>query len=233
MNEVLGARGDGAGLDLGEFARGASHDLANQLNAISMNAELAKLLLDRAQPKRLCEVLDNLIADCARCGRIIQGMQSFGADLIPHVPEKVTIRSLVDAAIDIVAQDRPNALSCCCGEMDVQIVVDRAAFENAIAGLLHNAIEAGAGAVEIQLRHDGNFVVIEFHDNGPGISAELRARAVDAFFTTHLDEAGHCGLGLTLAHALARRYGGTLGIAENNGAGACVELRLPESLILI
>jgi signal transduction histidine kinase len=162
---------------------------------------------------------------------MIQGMQSFGAHLIPHAPEKVTLRNLVDVAIDTVAQDRPNALSCCCGEMDIQIVVDRAAFENAIAGLLHNAIEAGAGAVEIQLRHDGNFVVIEFHDNGPGISAALRARAVDAFFTTHRDEAGHCGLGLTLANALVRRHGGTLRIAENNGAGACVELRLPESLV--
>jgi signal transduction histidine kinase len=233
MNEVLGAREDGAGLDLGEFARGASHDLANLFNAISMNAELARLLLDRAQPKRLREVIDNLTADCARCGRMIQGMQSFGAGLFPHAPEKVTIRSLVDVAIDTVAQGRPNTLSCCCGEMDIQIVVDRAAFEHAIAGLLRNAVEAGASNVEIQLRHDGTFIVIEFHDNGTGIPTELRARAVDAFFTTHQDEAGHCGLGLTLAHALARRHGGTLQIVENIGAGACIELRLPESLVEI
>ncbi|HEY7873363.1 MAG TPA: HAMP domain-containing sensor histidine kinase [Rudaea sp.] len=231
-NEVLGASGDGGQLDLGEFVRGASHDLANLFNAVSMNAELTKLLLDRAEPKRLREVLDNLIADCARCGRMIQGMQSFGADLYPHAPETVAVRDLVDAAIDIVAQDRPNALSCSCGEMDTQIVVDRAAFESAIAGLLYNALEAGASAVAIHFRRDEEFVVIEFRDNGAGIPVELRARAVEAFFTTHVGDAGHCGLGLTLAHVLARRHGGTLAIAANNGAGTCVELRLPQALAM-
>lgn len=229
---VSGARaansGD-AGLELGDFVRRASHDLANTFNTISINADLAKMWLKGERWEKLSEILDRLSSDCARCGGMIQGMQRFGSGMTYQPPEAVPVCRLIDAAINSAAQGRVEVPRMHrSGDVDARIAVDCAAFEPAIVGLLHNAMEAGATAIEVYLRRDGNFVAIEFRDNGVGIPVELRSRVVEAFFTTRRSE-GHCGLGLTLAHELARRHGGTLTIDGNKGAGVCIELRLPES----
>jgi signal transduction histidine kinase len=221
---------DSDGLDLGAFVRGAAHDIANPLNAISLNAELAKLLLERDQPERARAVLERLLADCARCGRMVQGMQRFGSGLHAYRREAISARALIDAAVAVAAQERSGALPALrIDGVDAQISVDRPALERAIAGLLHNAAEAGATAIEIRIRPDGDAVAIDIRDNGGGIPVELRARVAEPFFTTRRAE-GSSGLGLTLVHELLRSHGGALVIAENAGGGAHIELRLPQNL---
>lgn len=221
---------DGDGLDLGAFVRGAAHDFANPLNAISLNAELAKLLLERDQPGRACEVLERLLADCARCGRMVQGMQRFGSGLHAYPREAISARALIDAAVAVTAQERSGALPALrIDGVDAQISVDRPALERTIAGLLHSAAEAGATMIEIRIRRDDDSVAIDIRDNGGGIPVEPRARVAEPFFTTRRAE-GSSGLGLTLAHELLRTHGGALIIAENAGGGTHIELRLPQHL---
>jgi signal transduction histidine kinase len=216
-------------LDLGTFVRGAAHDIANPLNAISMNGELAKLLLDRGQPVRAREVLELLLADCTRCAQVVQGMQRFGSGLHAYAREVVAARALIDAAVDLAAQERSGGLPALRVKgVDANICVDRRALERALAGLIHNAAEAGATTIDICMRRDGGSVVIDIRDNGAGIPAELRERSCEPFFTTRRAE-GKSGLGLTLAHELLHTHGGDLSIAENTGGGTHIALRLPEA----
>ncbi|MDR3386070.1 MAG: HAMP domain-containing sensor histidine kinase [Rudaea sp.] len=221
--------GDDAALDLGEFVRGLAHDIANPLNAIAMNAELAKLLLEREQPERAREVLDRLLADCARCGRWIQGVQRFGSGLHAHPRETISVRVLVDAAIKLAGQERIGDLPAVCVDgVDAPVLVDRPALERAIAGLLHNAAEADAGKIQIQMRGEGDRVLIDIRDDGGGIAPELRARVAESFYSTRRGTGGS-GLGLTLACELLRAHGGELDISENMPRGTCIGLRLPRA----
>jgi two-component system C4-dicarboxylate transport sensor histidine kinase DctB len=216
-----------AALDLGAFVRGAAHDIANPLNAIAMNAELVKLLLEREQPARAREALDRLLEDCARCGRLIQGMQRFGSGLHAGPRSSVRARTLIDGAIDLLAQERPTPLPAFHrDDVDVEVSVDRPALERAIAGVLHNAAEAQADTIQIRTRQDGDIVIIEVRDNGVGIAADAHSKVAEPFYSTHRAD-GHSGLGLTLARELLAMHGGNLNVAANSPRGTCVELRLP------
>src|SRR5512141_1366598 len=136
------ASAEAATLDLGAFVRGAAHDIANPLNAIAMNAELVKLLLERDQPARAREALDRLLEDCARCGRLIQGMQRFGSGLHAGPRHSVAVNALIAAAIDLVRQERTAAMPAFhCDGIDATVLVDAPALERCIAGVLHNAAE--------------------------------------------------------------------------------------------
>ncbi len=72
----------------------------------------------------------------------------------------------------------------------------------------------------------GDYVLITVADNGPGMSAEICARAFDAFFTTKERGRG-TGLGLAMVHGFCRQSGGDAQIVSELGVGTCVHLWLP------
>jgi signal transduction histidine kinase len=216
-----------AALDLGAFVRGAAHDFANPLNAIAMNAELVKMLLEREQPARAREALDRLLEDCARCGRLIQGMQRFGSGLHAGPHRTIAVRALIDGAIELVVQERAATLPAFhCDGTPASVCVDSPALERAIASVLHNAAEAQADTIQIFTHDEDSAVVIAIRDNGTGIAADAHDKVAEPFYTTRRTH-GHSGLGLTLVRELMRTHGGKLSIVANSPHGTCVELRLP------
>jgi signal transduction histidine kinase len=78
--------------------------------------------------------------------------------------------------------------------------------------LLDNAIDAvgEAGTITLETRRDGECILVEIADTGPGIPAEARARVFEPFFTTKQVGQG-TGLGLDTARRVVQeRHGGTL-----------------------
>jgi two-component system sensor histidine kinase RegB len=69
---------------------------------------------------------------------------------------------------------------------------------------------------------------VTVEDAGPGMTAEVLARAVEPFFSTKPPGKG-MGLGLFLARTLAEGLGGELTIRSEPGAGATARLDLPRS----
>jgi two-component system NtrC family sensor kinase len=69
-------------------------------------------------------------------------------------------------------------------------------------------------------------VRIEVGDTGPGISAEVRARIFEAFFTTKPLGEG-TGLGLSLCRNIVDEHGGTLDVQSEPGHGATFVIDLP------
>lgn len=52
------------------------HKLRNPINTISMNAELAKLMIgEKRNPEDLEVLIDRIIAQCASCADIISSME--------------------------------------------------------------------------------------------------------------------------------------------------------------
>ncbi len=230
MNDVRTTQdtsSDDATLDLGAFVRDLAHDIANPLNAISMNAELARLLLDRDQPARAREAIVRLLEDCARCGRFIQGIQRFGSGLHAHPREVIAVRTLVSSAMKLAGGERIAGLpEVLIKGDDVQVRADRPALERALAGLLHNAAEAGADAIQVHTCNEADAVLIEIRDNGGGVAPESVDKLAKPFYSTRRSEGGS-GLGLTLARELLRAHGGSMRITPNTPCGTCIELRLP------
>ena len=73
---------------------------------------------------------------------------------------------------------------------------------------------------------DGDEVVIEIEDDGPGIPPEIRERIYEPFFTTKEVGKG-TGQGLALARTTIERHRGSLSCATDVGAGTTFTVRLP------
>jgi anti-sigma regulatory factor (Ser/Thr protein kinase) len=92
-----------------------------------------------------------------------------------------------------------------------------------ILDILENSIAASASRIEIELEEDTrrDLLCLEIRDNGRGMDAQTRKRALDPFFTTKTTR--RVGLGLPLLAQAARESGGTLQIASQPGQGTLVK----------
>jgi signal transduction histidine kinase len=96
-----------------------------------------------------------------------------------------------------------------------------------------NALEAmgDRGTLTVRWRPaEGERVVVEFIDDGPGIPADDLRRVGEPFFTT---KRGGTGLGLAIAQRIVERHGGTLEIESPPGRGTCARVALPGAAVVL
>jgi signal transduction histidine kinase len=94
--------------------------------------------------------------------------------------------------------------------------------------LIDNAVDAmhGRGTLRITTRPDGEWVVVEIGDTGPGMSDAVAARAFEAFYTTK-DVGKGSGLGLDIARrVVVERHGGSIDI-ESRPGDTVLRVRIP------
>ena len=93
--------------------------------------------------------------------------------------------------------------------------------------LIDNAVAAAGEGGQVTLRtlRQGDFLVVEVEDDGPGIPDDVGGRIFDAFFTTKPPGEG-TGLGLDIAKRIAARHHGDLRLKPGPG-GACFQVLLP------
>jgi signal transduction histidine kinase len=94
--------------------------------------------------------------------------------------------------------------------------------------LIDNALDAmdGTGTLTVTTGTDGQDVVVEIGDNGPGMPLAVAARAFEPFFTTKGVGKG-AGLGLDVARRIVEeRHGGSIRIDSHPG-DTNVRVRLP------
>jgi signal transduction histidine kinase len=94
--------------------------------------------------------------------------------------------------------------------------------------LIDNAVDAmeGTGTLRVATRLEGNNVVVEIGDTGPGMPPHVADRAFEAFYTTK-DVGKGTGLGLDIARRIVvERHGGTITIDSRAGA-TVLQVRLP------
>jgi signal transduction histidine kinase len=92
-----------------------------------------------------------------------------------------------------------------------------------ILDIVRNSIAASAGEVRILIEEDTvkDALSLEVSDNGKGMDAETRKRALDPFFTTKA--ARRIGLGLPLLAQAAREAGGSIEVDSAPGKWTTVK----------
>ena len=94
--------------------------------------------------------------------------------------------------------------------------------------IIDNAADAlqGQGEITIRTRHEGEWVVIEIEDDGPGIPAEIQPRVFEPFYTTKPPGQG-TGLGLDISYnVVAHNHRGDINVFSEPGK-TCFRVRLP------
>jgi signal transduction histidine kinase len=93
--------------------------------------------------------------------------------------------------------------------------------------LIANAIDAVPqnGKVHVSAAREGDELVVQVADNGPGIPPDIQTRIFDPFFTTKGVGRG-TGLGLDIARRVVERHNGTLTFSTGS-AGTTFRVALP------
>jgi signal transduction histidine kinase len=106
------------------------------------------------------------------------------------------------------------------------VAVDGLELELALWCLIENAIDAGSRTIAVGCAvDDAGRVAIEILDDGCGLVAESKQRALEPFFTT---KSGRLGIGLNIAKRVAYRAKGELQLAARTDVeGVRAALLLP------
>jgi signal transduction histidine kinase len=96
--------------------------------------------------------------------------------------------------------------------------------------ILDNAVDAlqGKGEIIIRTRAEGERVIVEIQDNGPGIPVEIQRRIFEPFYTTKPPGLG-TGLGLHIAYTVVNNHGGRIDLSSKPGE-TCFQVSLPTQL---
>lgn len=123
------------------------------------------------------------------------------------------------------------------------VLADPAQVRLVVENLLSNAIRAVGehGSIAVSLRNveldertaafradlsPGPYLRLTVQDNGCGMSEEVATRIFDPFFTTEASR-GAQGLGLSVAHGIARAHDGGITVLSEQGLGSTFCLYLP------
>lgn len=100
-----------------------------------------------------------------------------------------------------------------------------AELNQVITNLVDNAIQAAASLVTLRTLVDGDYVVCQVADDGPGIPAGILGRIWEPFFTTKPPGQG-TGLGLSISRRIIQSHRGVLEVESEPGS-TTFTIRLP------
>jgi signal transduction histidine kinase len=135
--------------------------------------------------------------------------------------QRIDVTSGIESTLTMLAHKLRDGVTVVCEYgADVPESEAYAAELNQVwTNLIDNAIDAmdGRGTLRISTRAVADNVQIDIADIGPGVSAEVAARAFEAFHTTK-DVGKGTGLGLDIARRIIiERHGGTITIKSRPG----------------
>ncbi len=209
-----------------------AHDLRNILSSVR---GYAQLLLSMVDDDKAVEYVAIIEAESSRCCELIDRMLR-PAELTGGSASESDAARAVERACELtrgeVALEGVNLTLEAEGELP-PAAIPQEDLERVLLNLLRNGVQATprGGRVEVRVRScrlddDAPGVEIEVSDTGCGIPDHARKTILEPFFSTHGPGVG-LGLGLSISSALIRRYGGSIRVESEQGAGTTFTVRLP------
>ena len=226
---------------LRRFLADASHELRTPLTSIRGYAELFRrgagddpqdTALSMRRIEQESQRMGTLVEDLLFLARAGQGrpVERRPVDLARVASDAVHDARVVDPERRI-GLDAPQELT---------VTGDDDRLRQVVANLLGNALaHTPAGSpVEVRLRSEPGWAVVEVSDDGPGIAPEDAAHLFEPFYRAdasrernHLAEgdpaASGAGLGLSIVAAIAEAHGGEASVRSEPGTGTTFSVRLP------
>jgi len=222
---------------VGRLAAGIAHEINNPLQMITNQAGWIAELLPEEDPKQLknmeeyTKAVEQIKYHVRRAGTITHRLLGFSRK-IGEQKENVKINDLIEEAISFVEQEAHFQSILITRRFDDNLpltMTDGPQLQQVFLNMLNNSMDAieQNGEIIISTRSvDDKKLIIEFSDNGPGITDENIQRIFDPFFTTK-DVGKGTGLGLYISYNIIEKLGGSITAGNRAGDGAVFTIALP------
>lgn len=216
---------------LNTLMAGIAHNLNNPLTTVRTFLELLPSRYETDAEFRT-SYYDLVLKELARIRALIGSMmQAVAVPAESGEPWQLTglVRD-VETYVRGVANEKGIRFECRTAPTLPPLSAGREAVKQALIVLLDNAIafSPNGGLVALDCRvlegENGRRILLEVSDEGPGIAPQNQKKIFDPFFSTR---PGGIGIGLFVAHCVARAHGGSLDFSTRHPHGACFSLSLP------
>jgi signal transduction histidine kinase/ActR/RegA family two-component response regulator len=220
---------------LGRLTGGMAHDFNNVLSVIQSNVELIALLSSEERIRERAGAAKSAVERGAKLtGQLLSFARNQSLDLRP-LSVALLFEAVAGLARPLLGPSIELSTSIEAGAE--RALSDASQLEMAMLNLAINARDALDGSGKISFRAsrgqppehllpDGDYVLIEVCDTGPGMSEDVAARVFEPFFTTKPVGKG-TGLGLSQVYVMAQRSGGAAFVLGGEGTGATIGMWLP------
>ncbi len=197
---------------LGILTSGIAHQLNNPLNNISTSCQILLEEIHHGDREHINRLLANIDQEVDRTRDIVKGLLDFSREREFQL-DWVNLENIVLRTIQLISSQLPPGVEIL-SEIpeDLDIYLDGQKFQEVLLNLVLNAIQAmpqGTGLVNISAKKNYQDIEITIEDDGCGIPSENLPNIFDPFFSTK--EIGYgTGLGLSVAHGIVERHGGTI-----------------------
>ncbi len=214
------------------FVADAAHELRSPLTALSLHLQL----LERARGESDRELATSrLRAAIERATHLVSQLLTLARNEpdAPHVAP-------LPAALDAIARDAVADVQSLADLRRIQVQVEAAttamvkadadALRILVRNLIDNAVRYSPEGSLVQVRVQSNAqrrTVLEVTDQGPGIPAADRSRAVARFYRAPGAAEGGSGLGLAIVKAIAQRHGAEVTLVDADPHGLRVLVSFP------
>jgi signal transduction histidine kinase len=219
--------------DLAQFARAASHELAEPLRMVASHVQL----LARRHGDRLGDDGDHIRYAVEGTTR----MHSLLGDLLAYTQAATADPARTPVALDHVLAEVARRLDGTMARKDAEITVgplptvsaDPGQLTQVLQHLLDNAVKFHAAdrrpRVRVSADRSGQGWRVSVADNGIGIAPHHAERLFTLFQRLHhRDQYPGNGIGLVLCKRLVEHHGGRIWVDPNPGGGTVVSFTIPD-----
>ncbi len=210
-----------------------AHDLKTPITRLRNRAEETQRTA--RTPEEFREALGGLTEEVDGIIRVFNALLLIARAEAGNLEQAFDMVDMAETARDVAELYEPSASDAglglsVTGAPSATVRANRELIGQGAANLIENAIRyAGPSAsrIEVRVAIEPDTVSLTVCDDGQGIPAEARERAVERF--ERLGRADHgSGLGLSLVQAIAHLHGGTLTLADN-APGLRATLAIPRA----
>ena len=235
MNEQIVETGRLA--SIGELAAGIAHEINNPVAIMVEEAGWIEDLLEEGEFQESDNFTEfrraakQIRTQGRRCKEITHKLLSFARKTDSKVQE-VRINESLEEIVALSAQRAKFSNVTINSRLQKNLPlmkVSQSELQQVFLNLINNALDAmekTGGTLDITSRLDGDHIVVEVSDNGPGIPNANLGRIFDPFFTTKPVGKG-TGLGLSICYGIVKKLGGEIDVQSAVGVGTTFRVHIP------
>lgn len=211
---------------MGLLASGAAHELGTPLATISVILGDWRHMPQFAAQPELLQELSDMEVQLERCKSIVSGILLSAGEMRAESLVRTTVNDFLDELVAGWRATRPvRGFDYVKRFVDDLTIVFDEGLKQTITNILDNALEASPDWLAFEAVRDGDDLLLQVFDIGPGFPEPM----LQHFGRPYQSTKGRpgSGLGLFLAVNVTRALGGTITARNRGTGGAVVALRLP------